>query len=312
MTGSFSGTPNPRDDRDPLSKLDGDVVGLLAGWGRYPLVVAEALQRRGHPVVGIGIRDHTDPDLCRHCVAFREVGLGQLGAAIRFFGERGVSQAMMAGKIHKVILFQRWFWIRHFPDWECVRTFFPHFITKTVDRKDDTMLTAVVDAFAKYGIKFAPATQYLPELLLKEGILSQRRASAAQMRDIEVGWKVAKELGRLDIGQSVAVKGQAVLALEAIEGTDECIRRAGQLCTAGDFTLVKVAKPKQDMRFDVPTIGMGTLESLVQAGGRVLAVEADKTILIDEPEVIEFANRHDLTLVAIHPAATAESGRDAA
>lgn len=287
-------------------------VGLLAGWGRYPLVVAEALRRRGHSIVGIGIKDHTDAALREHCQAFREVGLGQLGTAIQFFRRHGVQQATMAGKVHKVVLFQRWFWIRHFPDWECVRTFFPHFVTKTADRKDDTMLTAIVDAFARYGITFAPATEYLPELLLKEGTLTGRAPSPAEMRDIEFGWTMAKALGRLDIGQSVAVKGRAVLALEAIEGTDLCIRRAGELCTAGGFTVVKVAKPNQDMRFDVPTIGLGTLESLVQAGGRVLAVEADKTILVDDQEVIAFANRHGLTLVAVDPAALPETVQQAA
>jgi len=278
---------------------DQSVVGLLAGWGRYPLVVAERLREQGHRIICVGIRDHTDSRLQLGCDAFREVGLGQLGAAIRFFRWHGVTRATMAGKIHKVLLFQRFLVLRHFPDWECVRTFFPHFVTMTADRKDDTMLNAAADAFARHGIAFAPATDYLPELLVKRGTLSQRRPSAAQIKDIEFGWKIAKELGRLDIGQSVAVKGRAVLALEAVEGTDKCIRRAGQLCSGGGFTLVKVAKPKQDMRFDVPTIGMGTVESLVESGGRVLAVEAQKTILIDEPEVLDFANRHGLTIVAV-------------
>jgi DUF1009 family protein len=134
---------------------------------------------------------------------------------------------------------------------------------------------------------------------VKPGCLSRCQPSAGQLKDIEFGWKLAKELGRLDVGQSVAVKGRSPLAVEAIEGTDLCIQRAGQLCTAGGFTLVKVAKPQQDMRFDVPTIGLGTLEALVAAGGRVLAIEAGRTIIIDEPEVIAYADRHKLVVVAL-------------
>src|SRR5690606_12452047 len=152
------------------------------------------------------------------------------------------------------------------------------------DRKDDSLLLAVVEAFAAEGIHFAPATDFAPELLVKYGLIAGR-LTRAQEQDIAFGWTLAKELGRLDCGQSVAVKGRAVLALEAIEGTDECIRRAGQLCTEGGFTVVKVAKPQQDMRFDVPTIGVQTIETLVEAGGRVLAIEAGKTIIIDEPQV---------------------------
>ena len=131
------------------------------------------------------------------------------------------------------------------------------------------------------------------------GQLTTAAPSALQWQDIRFGWQMAKEMGRLDIGQSVAVRNQAVMAVEAVEGTDECIRRAGVLCTAGGFTVVKVAKPKQDMRFDVPTVGLRTLETLLQSGGRVLAVEAGRTILLDAPEVIDFANRHHLAIVAL-------------
>ncbi len=286
----------------PASLAKENVIGLLAGSGEYPRVVVRGLQRQGRKVVCVGILDHADSRLKSECDAYHEVGLGQIGAAIRFFVKHGVSGATMAGKIHKVVLYQKFFWLRHFPDWECVRVFSPHFITLTADRKDDTMLSAVVDAFAKRGIKFAPATEFLPELLVKSGALSRRQPNAAQLKDIAFGWQLAKELGRLDVGQTVAVKRRAVLALEAIEGTDKCIRRAGELCPAGGFTVVKVAKPRQDMRFDVPTIGIGTLQSLVDAGGKVLAVEADRTILIDQPRVIEFADKAGLTIVALDPA----------
>ena len=206
----------------------------------------------------------------------------------------------MAGKIFKAeMLFHRWGWIRHFPDWHCCRAFYPHFLTRSKDRSDDTLLTTLVQAYAQAGIEFAPPTDFAPELLVKLGNLSGFEPTAAQRKDIEFGWHLAKQLGRVDVGQTVAVKGLAALAVEAVEGTDACILRAGQLCPQGGFTVVKVAKPQQDMRFDVPTIGLGTMRTLLAAGGRVLAVEADKTIILDEAEVVRFAQRHRLTLVAV-------------
>jgi UDP-2,3-diacylglucosamine hydrolase len=273
--------------------------GLIAGWGRYPIIVAQSLKSHGLQVHCLGIRDHTDPVLPSLCADYREIGLGKLGQAIRYFRSCGIRRATMAGKIHKVLLFQRFAMWKHLPDWRAVRTFYPHWVSGAKDRKDDTLLLTVIGEFAKDGIHFAPATDFVPELLVKPGNLTGREPSTRQWQDIQFGWHLAREMGRLDVGQSVAVKGRAVLAVEAVEGTDACIRRAGELCPQGGFTLVKVAKPQQDMRFDVPTIGMITVRELVQAGAAVLAVEAEKTILVDEPAVIAYARRHRLTLVAV-------------
>jgi DUF1009 family protein len=205
----------------------------------------------------------------------------------------------MAGKIHKAnILFRRWGWISHLPDWTTIRAFLPHFVYGTKDRRDDTLLLTVVDIFAQGGVHLAPATDFAPELLVKAGTLTSQGVTSAQAQDIEFGWQMAKEIGRLDIGQTVVVKGKAVIAVEAVEGTDECIRRAGQLCPQGGFTVVKVAKPQQDLRFDMPTIGLGTLETIAKAGGKVLAMEADKTILLDEPAFIATAERLGIRVVA--------------
>jgi DUF1009 family protein len=248
-------------------------IGLLAGWGRFPHAVAEALREQGHRVSCLGIRHHADPALAELCDDFAWVGLARLGAAIRYYRRRGVREAIMAGKVHKVTLYHPGAWVRYFPDLRTVRTFYPHFVRKKEDQKDDTLLGAIVGAFGEEGIVFHPATDYVPELLVKQGCLSFRKPTAAERSDIEFGWRLAKEIGRLDVGQSVVVKDRAPLAIEAIEGTDECIRRAGQLCRKGGFTVVKVAKPQQDMRFDVPTIGLGTLETIAAAGGRVLAIE---------------------------------------
>jgi hypothetical protein len=177
--------------------------------------------------------------------------------------------------------------------------YWPFFIGTQQNRNDDTLLLAIVNAFAAAGIHCGPATQYAPELLVPAGQLTSRGPSAAQWKDIAYGWKLAKEMGRLDVGQSVAVKDRTAVAVEALEGTDECIRRAGTLCTAGGFTIVKTAKPQQDMRFDVPTIGVGTLETLAAADGKVLAVEAEKTILVDQQSFLQFAERHSLIVVAV-------------
>ena len=144
----------------------------------------------------------------------------------------------------------------------------------------------------------APATDFAPQLLAPEGQLTRRGPTVSELQDIEFGWSLAKEMGRLDIGQCVAVKGRAVIAVEAVEGTDACIRRAGQLCPQGGFTVVKVAKPQQDMRFDVPTIGLGTIESLIAAGARVLAIEAGKTIIVDRDNLIAQANQNGLAIIS--------------
>jgi DUF1009 family protein len=274
-------------------------VGLVAGWGRYPLVVADALRRHGYTIYGLGIKEHADPALAELCDEFRWVGLARLGQALRFFRRHKIRRITLAGKIYKVRLYGPGGWLKYWPDWQTVRAFWPHFVSRRHDQRDDTLLGVVVRAFAARGIDAIPATDFVPEVLVKLGQLTRRGPSAAQRQDIEFGWRLAKELGRLDIGPSVAVKDRTPLAVEAIEGTDECIRRAGTLCTAGGFTIVKVAKPQQDMRFDVPTIGRGTLETMAAAGASLLAVEAGKTIFVDQPQCLELAERHGIVVVAL-------------
>ncbi len=274
-------------------------VGLLAAWGRFPIVVAHALRDRQVRISCLAVRHHADPVLASLCDDFCWIGLAKLGRAIRFFRRCGVRQATMAGKFHKVLLYRPWIWLRHLPDWQTIKTFYPHIVSGHKDRKDDTLLGTLADAFSSVGIEFRPATDYAPQLLVPAGPLAGGPPTEAQLRDIRFGWSIAKQLGGLDIGQSVCVKKQAVLAVEAIEGTDACIARAGQLCRRGQFTVVKVAKPQQDMRFDVPTVGLGTLKSMTAAGARVLAVEADRTILLDDVEFRRFAKQHKLTVVAL-------------
>ncbi|MBA3485535.1 MAG: UDP-2,3-diacylglucosamine diphosphatase LpxI [Pirellulales bacterium] len=278
---------------------EAEPIGLIAGWGRYPIVVAEALKRGGHPVIGLGVRDHADPSLAELCDEFQWIGVGTVGRAIRRLRRSGVTRAVMAGKIHKVMFYRPGWWLRHLPDWTAMRTFFGHFVSGAQDRKDDSLLGALVRAYAAGGITFEPATNYAPELLVQAGHVAGATLSTKQLRDVEFGWTLAKQMGALDVGQTVCVKDQAVLAVEAIEGTDECIRRAGDLCRQGGFSVIKVAKPQQDMRFDVPTVGLSTLETIAQAGGRVLAIEADRTILLDAKLFHETAARLKLSVVAV-------------
>lgn len=265
-------------------------IGLIAGWGDFPIRVAAALKQQGHEVVCLGIKDHASPSLASICDDFQVFGIGKMGAQARYLKKAGVTQATMAGKIFKNRLFRRFHFLRHLPDLLTLQYFYGAFIAGTKDRRDDTLLTTVTQLYASQGIDFVPATDFAPQLLVRAGALTRKKPGPAQLKDIAFGWRVAKEMGRLDIGQSVVVKNQAVMAVEAIEGTDECIRRAGQLCQTG-FVIVKVAKPQQDMRFDVPTIGKGTIETIYQAGGTVLAIEAGKTILLDEAETLQLADR---------------------
>ena len=276
-------------------------IGLIAGWGRFPILVAKALKRQGYEVCCIGVHGHADPVLAEICDEFKYGGMAKIGGHTRFFRKHGCRHATMAGKIFKTIMFEKFALLRHLPDLGFLRCFFSVYVTRKKDRRDDTLLSLITDYFSSQGVDFLPATEFAPELLVSAGTLTKKSPSSKEQKDIEFGWKMAKAMGDLDIGQSVVVKERAVMAVEAIEGTDECIKRAGQLC-AGGFTVVKVAKPNQDMRFDVPTIGVGTIETIHQAGGAILAIEADKTIILDQDETIATANRLGVKVVSIKDA----------
>ncbi|HZV04108.1 MAG TPA: UDP-2,3-diacylglucosamine diphosphatase LpxI [Gemmataceae bacterium] len=271
---------------------------MLAGWGRFPLAFAHKARSVGLPVVCVGIRGEASPELVPLVQRFYWTRPTQLGRMIRSFKREGVEQIVMAGKIHKANLLHRpWKLLTLLPDW---RTVCWWYFRKRCDNRDDTLLLSIIDEFGRDGLRFESALKLCPELLVKAGVLTRRPPSVHEERDIAFGWELAKEMGRLDIGQSVAVKERAVLAVEAIEGTDRAILRAGELCRAGGFVVVKTAKPQQDMRFDVPTIGCTTVESLHRAGGRVLAIEAGKTIVLDQEQTLALADRYGITIVALN------------
>jgi DUF1009 family protein len=280
--------------QNPKSK-----IGLIAGWGRFPIVIAQSLKARGCEVHCIGLKGHADEQLRTICDSYVPSAVARLGAHIRYFQKKGVQHATLAGKLFKDRVLYRQSWPSLLPDLRTIRAFFPHFVLGSRNRNDDTLLGVIVSEYAKSGITMAPPTDFAPQLLAREGILTARRPTAAELRDIDFGWPLAKEMGRLDVGQSVVVKGRAIVAVEAIEGTDACIRRAGELCPQGGFTVVKVAKPQQDMRFDVPTIGVSTIESIIAARGSALAIEAGRTILLDEEEVLALANQQGIAIISL-------------
>ncbi len=271
-------------------------IGLLAGSGRFPILFAEAAKRQGLRVACVGIQYEASEELRSLCSSFDIVGVSKLGRMIQTLKRQGVKEVVMAGKVTKNVMYTPKRILQLWPDYRMFRMWY---YTCRADKRDDSILLSVIAEFGRDGMAFTSALDYCPELLVKEGILTRRPPTASEQKDIDFGWHLAKEMGRLDVGQSVAIKERAALAIEAIEGTDRCIERAGILCKSGGWTLVKVAKPQQDMRFDVPTIGTSTIENFHKAGGRVLAIEADKTIVIDQPEVVALANRYGLTIVAL-------------
>jgi DUF1009 family protein len=275
-------------------------VGLLACAGRFPIVFAEKARECGVPVVCLGVHGMADPALKNICTEFHWFKRLSLGGAIRTFRRGGVKRWTMAGKFHKHLAFHPLRLWHFLPDWRLLRFWF---FRRRRANNDDSLLTGLIDEFRAFNLECVSALDLCPELLVREGTLTRRRPSAKELQDIEVGWALAREMGRLDIGQSVMIRERAVLAVEAIEGTDKAILRAGDLCGRGQFVVVKVAKPAQDMRFDVPTVGVQTIESMHEAGANVLAIEAGRTILIDEAETIARADRYGIAILSRRDAA---------
>ena len=278
-------------------------VGIVAGWGSFPMEVAEHCRGRGYEVYIAAIKGHADPRLAQFAVKMKWFGVAKLGGQIQFFQRHGVQQITLAGKLFKdKILFHGLGWIEHLPDWTSLRTLYRSFITRSNDTRDDTILGAVAGAFTKRNMQVVPATDLAPQLMVNDGCLTRRTPNRRELLDIEFGWQIARQMGGLDVGQSITVRDQTGLGVEAVEGTDALITRTGELCPRGGFTLVKVAKPKQDMRFDVPTFGLRTIETLVRAGGHTIAIEAHRTILVDREETLAYANKHGVAIIALNVA----------
>ncbi len=275
----------------------GDTIGLLAGWGQFPFTFARNARRQGYRVACVGLQGAAEKELIAEVDEFAWSGVAKLGRMIGLFRSFGVRRLVMAGKVFKAnIIYAPWRIFSLVPDLRMIRFWYGK---SKADNRDDSILLGIIEEFRKDGMDFFSALDFCPELLVKRGILTFKGLNKTEELDIDFGWGLAKEMGRLDVGQSVAIKDRCVLAVEAVEGTDEAILRAGALCRKGGFTLVKVAKPQQDMRFDVPTVGLKTIQNLHRAGGRVLAIESEKTIFLDGPETISLANRLGITIVAM-------------
>ena len=271
-------------------------MGLLACAGQFPVAFAEKARECGIPVVCVGVIGMADPALKELCAEFHWLRRASLGGLIRAFRKGGVGRWSMAGKFHKHLIYHPWRWFRLVPDWRMVRFYF---FRKRRANNDDSLLLGLIDEFRAHGLECVSPLDLVPELLVREGVLTRRKPTAAEEQDIAVGWALAREMGRLDIGQSVMIRERAVLAVEAIEGTDRAIERAGELCSRSGFVVVKVAKPGQDRRFDVPTVGTQTIETMRRAGARVLAVEAGQTILLNEAETVALADRYGISITAL-------------
>ena len=265
------------------------ILGLITGNGFLPELIVKEAKGSGHRVAVCAIRGETSPSIASLADATTWIKLGQLGRVIQFFKREGVKEAVMAGKVTKTNLFRGDIQ----PDLEMVKA-----LTKIKNHSDNALLGAIAGHLDKNGMKLLDSTVFLSEEALPgAGVLTRRKPSEKEEEDIELGWRLAKEMGRLDVGQTVVVKNKAVLAVEAIEGTDEAILRAGKL-GSGEVVVIKVAKPNQDMRFDVPTVGLTTLESMIKAKANVLAFEASKTIVLNRAQFIAKANEFKIAVVA--------------
>ncbi|HXY53701.1 MAG TPA: UDP-2,3-diacylglucosamine diphosphatase LpxI [Nitrospirota bacterium] len=262
-------------------------IGLIAGNGQFPIAFARAAKQKGMQVIAVAHEGETLPELAHDVDAIFWIKVGQLGKLIKIFKEQGVTDVLMAGGIRKTRLFGG------IPDLRGMTM-----LAKTLHRKDDSLLRAVARELESDGITVRESTLYLESILAPQGILTKRKPSKEERQDIEFGWQMAKEIGRLDIGQTVVVKDQAVLAVEAIEGTDEAIRRGGRLCGQG-AVIVKVCKPHQDLRFDLPAMGPQTIDTMEQVKASCLAVEAGKTIIIERETVVREADRAGIAIVAL-------------
>ncbi len=264
-----------------------ETLGLIAGGGQFPLLVARAAKEQGLRVVAVAHRGETDSSLEHYVDEIVWIKLGQLGRLIKALNKAGAEKALMAGSITKKRMFEN---IQ--PDLKGLAV-----ASKLAFLHDDGILRAVSEELARKGIEVVSCASYLPELLAPPGCLTSTKPGNVEKADIRFGWKIAKELGRLDVGQSVVVRRKTVLALEAIDGTDETILRGGKLARK-KAVVVKVSKPGQDLRFDLPSVGLETLHVMSRVKATVLAVETGKTLMFNRAEMIEYADKEGISIIS--------------
>jgi DUF1009 family protein len=265
-----------------------DKIGLIAGSGQFPLLFLKAAETKGFSVYTAAYINEADPEIAQLSEKIQWLHLGQVKRLIKFFLQNDIKHAVMLGAVRKTRLFSD---VK--PDIKAIAI-----IAGMRHTHDDAIMRAFADSLEKEGIKIEPSTFLLPELLADKGIWTHRKPSRSEKKDIELGLSIAREIGRLDIGQSVVVGGGSVLAVEAIDGTDATIKRGGQL-GKNEAVLVKICKPNQDFRFDVPSIGANTIVTMNQYDVRALAIEAGKTVVFDRAEMIRTANKNGISIICI-------------
>ncbi|MBI5193087.1 MAG: UDP-2,3-diacylglucosamine diphosphatase LpxI [Nitrospirae bacterium] len=263
-------------------------LGIIAGDGSFPVILAEAAKNSGYSIIVAAHNGITSPDIEKAADKTFWFNLGQLSKMIDSFKKEGVREAIMAGGVSKKFMFKD---VR--PDLRSISLLF-----RLKDRKDDTILRAIAGEFEKDGIKIGEATAYITSILAEKGVMTNSKPTDEEQKDIEFGMEMAKGIGRLDIGQCIIVKNRAVLAVEAVEGTDETIRRGGRFADGG-ATVVKICKPGQDLRFDLPTIGTNTIETMKEVNARVLAVESGMTIILEKEKLIRSADEAGICVIGI-------------
>lgn len=262
-------------------------IGLLAGNGKLPIEFAKIAKGYGFQVLAIGLVDDVDAELPNYVADYHRMNVGQLDAVIKLLLQEGVFAVTMIGKVTKERLFNGQVQF----DARAMKL-----MASLPDQHDDTIMLAIVNEFVKEGIKVMDQSNLLAGLLPKAGVLSKRQPTETELVDIDYGYEMALRLGQLDIGQTVVVKNKAIMAVEAIEGTDECILRGGKL-GRGDVVVAKTAKPAQDNRFDLPTVGVKTIESMIAGGASVIVMQAERTLLIEREAVIALADANDICIV---------------
>jgi DUF1009 family protein len=261
--------------------------GLIAGNGKFPAMVLEGARARGVDIVVAAIKEEASPEVESLASRVEWVSIGQLGKLLNFFKRENVTQAIMAGQVKHHQIFR----LNALPDLRMVKM-----LARLATKNTDSLLGAVADELAHEGIELIASTTFLEKSLAVEGTMTRRALNKAERADMEYGLKVAREIARLDLGQTIAVKDQAVVAVEAMEGTDAVITRAGEITRNRPFVVVKVAKPNQDMRFDVPVIGVPTIEAMKRAGATAIHVTAKKTLLFDKAELIASADQSRIAI----------------
>jgi UDP-2,3-diacylglucosamine hydrolase len=264
-------------------------IGIIAGTGELPVIIAKDARDRGYRVVTVALENLASQEMNGVSDEIRWVNPGKFGELIDTLKKYSIKEAIMAGKVPKSLLYKS----KIVPDLRAVKLLF-----SIKDKSDDAILNAITRELAGEGIEIIDTAKFSPHLLTPDGCLTRQKPDEEQWKDIEFGWKIAKEIGKLDIGQTVVIKGKAVMAIEAIEGTDEAILRGGQW--AGDgAVVVKVSKPHQDMRLDVPAIGLDTIKSMEKVKARVLALEAGKSMIVGRGIVLEEAEQAGIAIIGV-------------